>query len=144
MNNTQEESTIVQDIYDNYTETQKEIYSLETKKTRKVIITMAIIIFLVDLLAVSRQDGLNIQTVSIVLIVPAIFIGLAFLAMREPMIAILLSSLILLAIWAYAVIILGPSGLISGWLIKSVLIFLMFAGIQNARTAQAIKRELKL
>ena len=144
MNNTQEESTIVQDIYDNYTETQKEIYSLETKKTRKVIITMAIIIFLVDLLAVSRQDGLNIQTVSIVLIVPAIFIGLAFLAMREPMVAILLSSLILLAIWAYAVIILGPSGLISGWLIKSVLIFLMFAGIQNARTAQAIKRELKL
>ena len=144
MNNTQEESTIVQDIYDNYTETQKEIYSLETKKTRKVIITMAIIIFLVDLLAVSRQDGLNIQTVSIVLIVPAIFIGLAFLAMREPMIAILLSSLILLAIWAYAVIILGPSGLISGWLIKSVLIFLMFAGIQNARTAQTIKRELKL
>ena len=144
MNNTQEESKIVQDIYDNYTEKQKEIYSLETKKTRKVIITMAIIIFLVDLLAVSRQDGLNIQTVSIVLIVPAIFIGLAFLAMREPMIAILLSSLILLAIWAYAVIILGPSGLISGWLIKSVLIFLMFAGIQNARTAQAIKRELKL
>ena len=118
--------------------------AIQTKKTRKVIITMAIIIFLVDLLAVSRQDGLNIQTVSIVLIVPAIFIGLAFLAMREPMVAILLSSLILLAIWAYAVIILGPSGLISGWLIKSVLIFLMFAGIQNARTAQAIKRELKL
>jgi hypothetical protein len=135
---------IVSDIYDNYRETQKEIYNIEIRKTRNKLFTLAILIFAMDFIALNIMNAVNFQTLIIISIVPVLFIGLAFLALKEPLLAMIVAVVVIVGFWVYAAIQSGGMSAISGWIVKAVVIYLIIAGFQNAREAQRIKKELKL
>jgi hypothetical protein len=144
MNETRDESNVVSEIYDNYEEVQKEILSIEIRKTRNKLITIAIVLYSFDLLVLLMADLVSMSTLGLIIIIPAIIGGLAVLSIKEPLIAMIIASIIIVGIWIYTIVLTGGRAAASGWIGKAIIVYLIFAGFQNATEAARIKRELKL
>lgn len=138
-----QQENVVSDIFDNYQDTQKEILDMEIKKVRNKLFTLAIIFFVADLIQLVASDTLNITTLIIIAVIPLFFVGLAFLAIKEPLLSMVLCSLIIGGIWIYVAVVTGGRALFSGIIVKGIVIYLVFAGFQSAIEAQRIKKELK-
>ena len=136
------EENVVSGLYDNYNETQRDILAIETKKTRNKLISIAIVIFVLDLIALMMVNQLMGETFLMIIIVPAVILALAFLSIKEPLVAMIIAAVIIIGLWVVAIINTGGMAAISGWLGKAVIIYLLIAGFQNAREAQRIKKEL--
>ncbi len=143
MENQKEEENIVSALYDGYQDTQKEILEIEIRKTKTKLFTIAAVVFGFDLLALLAVNLVTADTLLYIAIVPAIMVGLAFLAMKEPMLAMIIAALIIVGIWIYIIAMTGSQAALTGWLGKAILVYLLIAGFQNAREAQRIKKELK-
>lgn len=133
-----------QGLFDNYTETQKEIFAIETRRTRNKLFTLAIIAFASDLLGLLMADFVTFKTLLIISVIPLLLAGLAFLAQKEPLTAMIIAAVVFLAIWAYTITVTGGKAALTGWLVKAIVVYLLIAGFQSAREAHRIKRELKL
>ncbi len=138
-----QQENVVTDIFDNYQDTQKEILDMEVKKVRNKLFTLAIIFFVADLIQLVASDTLNITTLIIIAVIPLFFVGLAFLAIKEPLLSMVLCSLIIGGIWIYVAVVTGGRAIFSGIIVKGIVIYLVFAGFQSAIEAQRIKKELK-
>ncbi len=136
------EENVVSGLYDNYNETQRDILAIETKKTRNKLISIAIVIFVLDLIALMMVNQLMGETFLMIIIVPIVILALAFLSIKEPLVAMIIAAVIIIGLWVVAIINTGGMAAISGWLGKAVIIYLLIAGFQNAREAQRIKKEL--
>jgi len=131
-------------LFDNFSDTAKEIFAIETKKTRKSLLVCAVVILLLDAISLAIQGILFTENFLIILVVPLLFTSLAFLAMREPMVSIVLASIIMAAVWTYTIVIWGAMAVLSGWLAKAVIIYQLIAGFQHAREAQRAKKEIAI
>jgi lysylphosphatidylglycerol synthetase-like protein (DUF2156 family) len=138
-----EEENIVAGLYDGYQDTQREILEIEIRKTKIKLFTIAAVVFGFDLLALLAANLVNADTILYIAIIPAIMVGLAFLAMKEPLLAMIIAALIIVAVWIYIIAMTGSQAAITGWLGKAILVYLLIAGFQSAREAQRIKKELK-
>lgn len=134
---------IVADIYDGYNDTQREILAIEIRKTRNKLFTIAAVLLVFNLLAVMISGVPLSYVFGDILLFPVIFVGLGFLAIKEPLVAIVLGFLIMIGFWLYIAFALDISFLLKGWLGKAIIIYLLFAGLQNAREAHRIRQELK-
>ncbi len=133
----------ISDLYENYTETQKEILQIELKKTRTNLFTIALVIFAFDFFALALANLLVLNALLIICVVPLVMTGLAFLSMKEPLLAMILAATIILGIWVYIMIQAGVQAGMMGWFSKAIIVYLVIAGFQNATEAQRIKKELK-
>jgi hypothetical protein len=78
-----QDESIVSGIYDNYQDTQKEILEMELKKTKNKLFTLAAIFFISDLINDSREYVNRLH--SLYCRYPLLFVGLAFLSTKEPL-----------------------------------------------------------
>ena len=138
----QEEENSESGLFDGYQDTQKEILAIEIRKTKIKLFTIAVVIFGFDLLALLTINLVNATTLLIIAIVPLIMVGLAFLAIKEPLLAMIVAAVIIVGLWIYVIAKTGSQVAITGWLQKAILVYLLIAGFQNAREAQRIKKEL--
>jgi hypothetical protein len=129
------------DIMDSYSETQREILAIETRKTRNKLFIIAMVILLSDLLALLMANAVNATTLIFIAVVPLIFVGLAFLAMKEPVLGMILGAAVIVALWVITYVQFGNRSLISGILVKAVLITLFISGFQNAIEANREERK---
>lgn len=136
-----EDENVVSDLFDDYSETQKEILALEIRKTRNKLLAVAALIFFFDLFALLLANALTVQTLLWILVVPAVIGALAFLALKEPLAAMIIASVLIVGLWVYVIIITGGLAAITGWVAKAIIIYLLIAGFQHAREAARIKRE---
>jgi hypothetical protein len=134
----------VSGVYENYTDTQIEIMQIEIRKTRNVLFTLAAIILVSDIIGLAAADAFSLPAFIIILIIPLLLSGMAFLSLKEPLIAMIVAAVIIAGIWIYTIIITGGRAAIMGWLIKAVIIYFIIAGFRHAAEASKIKRELKL
>lgn len=134
----------VSGVYENYTDTQMEIMQIEIRKTRNVLFTLAAIILLSDIIGLAAADAFSLPAFIIILIIPLLLSGMAFLSLKEPLIAMIVAAVIIAGIWIYTIVITGGRAAIMGWLIKAVIIYFIIAGFRHAAEANKIKRELKL
>ena len=144
MNEQQPDENAVPGLFDNYSETQKEILAIETRKTRNKLFTLAVIAFASDFLGLLVANAVTFQTLLFIVAIPAVLVGLAFLALREPLTAMIIAALIFAGFWIYAITVIGGRAAVTGWLVKAIVIYLLIAGFQNAREAHRIKKELKI
>lgn len=131
-------------IFDNHFETQKEILAIEIRKTKNILITLAVIVFGSDLLALVIANAVILTTLLIILIVPLLLFGLSLLASKEPMTAMVAAIIIMLGIWTYTIVVTNGSAAVTGWLIKAVIIYFLIAGYGHAKEANRIKKELNV
>lgn len=143
MNVNQPEENVVAGLYDNYYETQKEILTIEIRKTRNKLITIALVVFIFDMIALLVANAVLPETIFWISIVPLLILGLAFFAMKEPLAAMIIAAVIIVGLWVYSIVLTGGLAVISGWLSKAIIIYLLIAGFQHAREATRIKKELK-
>ena len=99
--------------------------------------------FVFNMIALLSIDLVNAESLMRIAVLPVIVAGLGFLANKEPFAALLLTALIIFAFWIYVVVLLGPVAIMSGWLGKLVILYLLMAGLQNARETRRIRNKLK-
>jgi len=128
---------------DSYADTQKEILVIETRKTRNKLFIIAAVILISDLLALFMANAVNATTLVVIGIVPLVFVGLAILALKEPLLAMILGAAVIVALWVFMFVQFGNPSLISGLLVKAVLITLVISGFQNAIEANRVRKEMK-
>lgn len=128
---------------DSYADTQKEILAIETRKTRNKLFIIAAVILISDLLALFMANAVNATTLLVIMIVPLVFVGLAFLAIKEPLLAMILGASVIVALWVFMFVQFGNPSLISGLLVKAVLITLAISGFQNAIEANRVRKEMR-
>ena len=128
---------------DSYADTQKEILVIETRKTRNKLFIIAAVILISDLLALFMANAVNATTLLVVGIVPLVFVGLAFLALKEPLLAMISGAAVIVALWVFMFVQFGNPSLISGLLVKAVLITLVISGFQNAIEANRVRKEMR-
>ena len=128
---------------DSYADTQKEILVMETRKTRNKLFIIAAVILISDLLALFMANAVNATTLLVIMIVPLVFVGLAFLAIKEPLLAMILGASVIVALWVFMFVQFGNPSLISGLLVKAVLITLAISGFQNAIEANRVRKEMR-
>ena len=87
MSNIPDSEQLAGGIMDSYADTQKEILVMETRKTRNKLFIIAAVILISDLLALFMANAVNATTLLVIGIVPLVFVGLAFLAIKEPLLA---------------------------------------------------------
>ncbi|MBL7746539.1 MAG: hypothetical protein JNM19_03880, partial [Chitinophagaceae bacterium] len=105
---------IVADIYDGYNDTQQEVLAIEIRKARNKLFTVAAVLLIFNLLAV-MISGIPISyVIGDILLFPVIFLGLGFLATKEPLVATVLGILIMIGYWIYIAVALDISFLLKG------------------------------
>lgn len=143
MNPNQPEENVVSGLYDNYHETQKEILTIEIRKTRNKLLALAAVAFISDFLALLVANTVQPGTLLTIAVIPLVLAGLSFLSLKEPLTAIIIATVIILAAWIYAAVITGGMAAISGWLVKAIIVYLLIAGFQSAKEAHKIRKEIK-
>lgn len=137
------EDQVTPGLMDDYSTTQKEVLAMETRKTRNKLFTIAVILFISDLIALVTVNAVNATTLAIIAVIPFIIAGLAILSLKEPLLAMILIVVVLAAVWIYTFVQLGGRSLIQGLLVKAIVIALIFAGFQNAMEAHRIRKEMR-
>jgi Ca2+/Na+ antiporter len=141
MNNTDNQPDIVAGYLDDYKQTQKEIFRMDAIKVRNSIFWIAGLLFGSSLLGLATSNLITSETILFALIDPAIFVVFGFLAIKQPMIAIILSVLLFVAIIVITISTYGRRAAISGILVKAIIIYFHFAGFKSARTAEKARKE---
>jgi len=137
------DQNIISPYYEDYKQTQAEIFAKECKRVRNSILTIAGLLFASELLGLAMANLVSSQNILYSLLFPAIFIGLAFLAIRQPMLSVILAALVFVGIIILSIVAYGGLGAISGILVKAIIIYLLLAGFQSATTAEKAKKELQ-
>lgn len=132
------------DLFGNNEEDQKALYAFHVKKVRNKLLTVAAVIFFFDLLALLIGDLLTPETLAISAVVPAIIVGMAFLALKEPILAVVIASVIIIGIWIYVIVMTDITMAIQGWLAKILVITMLLSAFQNAKEARRIDKEFGL
>ena len=142
MENNEKSTDIVSGYYDDYKQTQKEIFRMEAIKVRNSIFWIAALLFGSSLLGLAMANIVNEETILYAIIDPAIFVAFGFLAIRQPMIAIILAFLLFAAIIIITINTHGSRAAISGLIVKAIIIYFLFAGFQSAKTAEQARKEM--
>jgi len=127
-----------------FNDIQKDIWDTESKKTRNSIFIIGGILLLSDLIALSMAHSLDSSTFIYVLIVPLIYAGVGFFALTKPMVAIVIAISIFVGIVLMNLYLMGARSILSGFLIKAVVIFFMISGFRHARDAESARNNLKI
>ena len=128
---------------DSYSDTQREILAIETRKTRNKLFFIGAVILLSDLLGLLMANVVNATTLLFIIIVPLVFVGLGLLATKEPLLAMILGTAVIVALWVFTYVQFGNRSLISGILVKAVLITLLISGFRNAIEANTVRKEMR-
>lgn len=137
------EQNIVADLHDDYKQTQVEIYHREVRRVRKNIFWIGALLLISDLLGLAMTDGLEPEAILYSCIFPVIYVSIGILAMKQPMLASILATLLFVGLIVLTIIIYGGVGAISGFIIKAVIIYLIFASFQSAKAAEQAKKEMR-
>lgn len=137
------ELNLVAPIYDGYQDTQLELLAIETRKAAYKQFSIGAVLLMFNILAVTAS-GIPFAYVWLdVILFPVLFTGLGFLALKEPLVATLIGMILVFGYWIYIAIAIDITSLMKGWLGKAIIIYLLLAGLQNAREAHRIRKELK-
>jgi hypothetical protein len=137
------ENDIVANYYDDYKQTQAYIVLTESKQVRKSIFIIAALLFASDMLGMAMANLITAETILYSAVIPLILVGIGFLAIKQPLLAIILAALVFAGLIILSIILFGGVGAISGLLIKAVIIYFLISGFQSAREAERAKKELK-
>jgi uncharacterized membrane protein len=136
------EENVVSDLFDDYSETQRELLIIESKKVRNKLFAISVIFF-ISVLITLGISGMPIRYALFdLLLFPAIIFGLGFLAMKEPLVAVSIAAVIVIGLWVLQIVLVGGEAAIRGFLVKGIIIYMLIAGFQSGKEAHRIRKEL--
>ena len=136
------EQHVVTDIFDDYNDTQRHVLVIETNKAKSKLFTIAIVLFISILIGLMIAKTPISYALFDLLVIPGVIFGLGFLAIKEPLVAVSIAAVIIIGLWVLQVVLLGGIALVSGWLVKAIVIYLLISGFLSAKEAHKIRREI--
>jgi hypothetical protein len=131
---TPQEESIFEDI-----EVDTRAYQKHIRRARILLFIIAgLQLIAAILLGIAGEFGYEIE-VGVQVVLGLVFAGLAFWTKYKPYAALLIALVIYVGIFLLSAI-LEPSSIISGLLIKIVIVVLLIRGISNARDAEEMKK----
>ncbi len=143
MNTTSGQQDIISGDYENYKETQAEIYAMECRRVRNSMFWIAGIILAGDMLAFAIAGIFTSQLILASLVFPAIFVGIGLLGTKQPMVSAILGTLVFIGLIILLYVVSGQMDGLLGIIMKAVMIYFLFAAFQSARTAEQAKKEMQ-
>lgn len=137
---TASESSIFETTYDK--EILQDNLRYDLNRTRNSLFIIGAVLLLSDILGLSMANALNGTTFIYVLVVPVIFVALGFIAMVKPMVAMSVAAILFVLIIAYNIYVMGARSIVSGLIVKAVLIYFFIKGFNHAKEAEASKKDL--
>lgn len=134
---------VVTDYYDTYKEVQLDILQTKTRKTRNAIFSVAALLFGSDLLALFMANAVTATTLLYILAVPALFVAVGFFALKQPLAASITAIVLFAGLWVFTVYVFGGSQVISGLIVKAIIITFLLIGVNHAREAEKARKNLK-
>jgi hypothetical protein len=137
------ETDVISGYYDDYKQTQAEIFQRESKRARNSILTVAILLFASDMLGLAIANLITGQTIAYALLFPAIFTAMAFLAIKQPMLAVIIAIIVFAGIIIVSVLAYGGRGAISSIIVKAIIVYFLLAAFQSAKVAERARKEMQ-
>jgi hypothetical protein len=133
----------VQNTVSNYTDknAQAQIFKTEANKTRNFIFAIAAVYFIGNLITVAIAGVFTGIFIVAVILFPAIFTGVAFIAPKQPFTAIIIAAIVLVIILVILVAS-GASSLI-GWLYFLIAAGCIAGGFISANKAEAARKVMR-
>jgi len=69
-------------------------------------------------------------------------IAIAFLALKQPLAAIIFAAIVFTGVWVLMILVFGGIGAISGLLVKAIIIYFLISGFQSAKEVNRIRKEI--
>jgi hypothetical protein len=114
------------------------------RKSRNNLLVIAAIFLAIDLLSLVVADALSAVTLLYVIVFPLLFTGLAFLALKSPVVAMVIALVLFVALLIFNSLTSGIASLFGGWMWKCAIIYLLIAGFRHARESEQARKELEL
>ena len=121
-----------------------ENYKYDSRKTMTSLIIIGCVLFASDLLALAMANAINAYSLISVLIAPALFTGLGFLARIKPILSMIIAAILFALIIILNIYLLGGKSIVSGLLVKAVVIYFFIKGFNHAKDAEQAKRTLSI
>src|SRR5215203_3860580 len=132
------ESSVFYNEYDK--EVLVENLKYDLSKTRTSLFIIGGILLLSDLLGLSMANALTGSTIIYVLIAPAFYIALGFLAKTKPILSMSIAALLFALIIAVSIYSFGAKSIVSGLIVKAVIIYFFIKGFTHAKEAEKAKK----
>ena len=116
----------------------------ESTKTRNAIWVVALVLFLSALLSMLMTNVFSTNYLLGSLVVPIIFFSLGFLAKSQPVLSITITAILFAGLIVYSIFLAGATSIISGIIVKAVLVYFFIKGFNHAFEAKKTKESLKL
>lgn len=142
MNSSLPEASIFNELHNK--EVLIENCKYDSKKTMTSLIIIGCVLFASDFLALSMANAINAYSLVAALIAPALFVGLGFLARIRPMLSMVVASVLFALIIILSIYLLGAKAIVSGLLVKAVVIYFFIKGFNHAKEAEEAKKTLSI
>lgn len=113
-----------------------------SNKTMRALFIIGAIFLIGDLLVLSTASSLNESTIAYALVVPLMYAGLGFLAKSKPFAGVVLAAILFVLVIGFSVYAVGAKATVSGFLIKTLIIYFIINGFKHARDAEDAKKKL--
>jgi len=115
-------------------------YDKPIRNARIMLFIVAAMQLLPIILLGDVSDEVKIFTIIECVIVALMFAGLAFWTKKKPFIALLLAMILFVGLIALNAIIIGPGTIMTGFVVKILVILLLIMGLRNAKEAEDLRK----
>lgn len=136
------DENVITDSYNDYRRNQLRILNKKINKSRNTIFIVAGITLIGGLLQLVITRSFSYDEALFTILIAAVFAGLGFFAKYQPFGALVIALIIYIGMWLLSMM-MDPTYLVKGILIKALIIYYLASGIPHANEAEKIKKELK-
>ncbi len=148
-NHPQGQASIIADEFNELRELEMQRYQTAVRKGRNALFGTGGLLFFWEMVGMFRLGGFDPVVFSIALLEGGLFIGLAFWTYKKPYTAVLTGLIAFICIILLSVVVFGMQAgaegavkaLVSGAIVKAVIIIFLAKALGDARALQAAKEE---
>jgi hypothetical protein len=137
------EKDVISDYYQGYQQLELESAETQVRKARNALFVVAGLTLVVNLIQLASMDQLTTIPVILVIVVTAIFAGLALLTKKQPFTAIIIGLVVYVSLWILDIVVLGTEEIAKGFIFKAAIIYFLITGLKHARQAEKLRKEIK-
>jgi hypothetical protein len=130
--------------YEGYKETQIEVLAIHHKKLRNNFFIIGLVFLAVDMIGMAVSNHVATTVILASLLMPILYAGLAFLSLKQAMMAVIIAIVLFALALILQVLVNGAGALLSGWLFKAVLVYLHISAYRYANDIRTTEKEINL
>ena len=130
--------------YEGYKQTQIEVLAIHHKKLRNNFFIIGLVFLSADMIGMAVSNNVASTVIAASLLMPILYAGLAFLSLKQTMMAVIIAVVLFALVLILQVLVNGAGALLSGWIFKAVLVYLHISAYRYANDIRTTEKEITL